>query len=181
MCVLINFWSSFFYLYFVHLQAAFKCSICLDFYRNPVVLTRCGHSFCKSCIKTDFCPQCRCYGDKQMENYALQSVVELITTRNNNCSEQCRHIDIIPEKNSNCDHCQKKFCKPCLLNHKVLLQLETSMTLNKGVFTKWVILQVHFTFNFQTCKRAATLLLPCNTSCDAAGSAKGGGGVKVTV
>eukprot|EP00061_Rhincodon_typus_P016581 g44880.t1 len=41
------------------------CSICLDFFTNPVVL-ECGHNFCRSCItqvwekkEINSCPECR--------------------------------------------------------------------------------------------------------------------------
>ncbi|XP_019388800.1 PREDICTED: zinc finger protein RFP-like [Crocodylus porosus] len=43
------------------------CSICLDFFRDPVMVVGCGHNFCQACItqcwegaETDVtCPQCR--------------------------------------------------------------------------------------------------------------------------
>ncbi|XP_014455370.1 zinc finger protein RFP [Alligator mississippiensis] len=49
------------------LQDAATCSICLEFFKDPVMITDCGHNFCQVCITqceeglhTDiFCPQCR--------------------------------------------------------------------------------------------------------------------------
>ncbi|KYO25299.1 zinc finger protein RFP-like [Alligator mississippiensis] len=43
------------------------CSVCLDFFRDPVMIMGCGHNFCRACItqywegaETDVtCPQCR--------------------------------------------------------------------------------------------------------------------------
>ncbi|XP_053154889.1 zinc finger protein RFP-like [Hemicordylus capensis] len=43
------------------------CSICLDYFTDPVIITECGHNFCQACLtqcwgKSDTeacCPQCR--------------------------------------------------------------------------------------------------------------------------
>ncbi|XP_060111155.1 E3 ubiquitin-protein ligase TRIM41-like [Heteronotia binoei] len=46
-----------------------SCSICLDFFRDPVIVTQCGHNFCRACLTRSWgeagaaaepsCPQCR--------------------------------------------------------------------------------------------------------------------------
>ncbi|XP_060095016.1 E3 ubiquitin-protein ligase TRIM7-like [Heteronotia binoei] len=46
-----------------------SCSICLDFFRDPVTIAQCGHNFCRACLTQSwgersgaaelFCPQCR--------------------------------------------------------------------------------------------------------------------------
>ncbi|XP_048345279.1 E3 ubiquitin-protein ligase TRIM7-like [Sphaerodactylus townsendi] len=45
-----------------------SCSICLDFFRDPVMIPECGHSFCRACLTWSWgesegaetsCPQCR--------------------------------------------------------------------------------------------------------------------------
>ncbi|XP_015281522.1 PREDICTED: tripartite motif-containing protein 7-like [Gekko japonicus] len=46
-----------------------SCSICLEFFRDPVRITECGHTFCRACLTRSwgepgassepFCPQCR--------------------------------------------------------------------------------------------------------------------------
>ncbi|XP_077187166.1 E3 ubiquitin-protein ligase TRIM7-like [Paroedura picta] len=44
-----------------------SCAVCLDFFRDPVVLAECGHSFCRACLARCWgesarkapCPQCR--------------------------------------------------------------------------------------------------------------------------
>ncbi|XP_077778400.1 zinc finger protein RFP-like [Podarcis muralis] len=43
------------------------CSICLEYFRDPVIIPECGHNFCRSCLiqcwekseGEDSCPQCR--------------------------------------------------------------------------------------------------------------------------
>ncbi|XP_060095012.1 E3 ubiquitin-protein ligase TRIM52-like [Heteronotia binoei] len=46
-----------------------SCSICLDFFRDPVTVAQCGHNFCRACLTRSWgeslgaaepaCPQCR--------------------------------------------------------------------------------------------------------------------------
>ncbi|XP_060095007.1 E3 ubiquitin-protein ligase TRIM7-like [Heteronotia binoei] len=46
-----------------------SCSICLDFFRDPVMIAECGHNFCRACLTRSWeepsgaaepsCPQCR--------------------------------------------------------------------------------------------------------------------------
>lgn len=50
-----------------NLQEEITCAVCLDFFRDPVMLLDCGHNFCRRCLdccSTDAagagsCPQCR--------------------------------------------------------------------------------------------------------------------------
>ncbi|XP_062978491.1 E3 ubiquitin-protein ligase TRIM7-like [Elgaria multicarinata webbii] len=50
------------------------CSICLDYFRDPVMVTECGHNFCRACLiqcwgekdTEGSCPQCK--GTFQKEN-----------------------------------------------------------------------------------------------------------------
>ncbi|KAL8213251.1 UNVERIFIED_CONTAM: hypothetical protein K2H54_061715 [Gekko kuhli] len=64
------------------------CSICLDFFRDPVAIAECGHSFCRACLTRSWgepgvaqpaCPQCR--GRTQegslRPNRQLANVVEI--------------------------------------------------------------------------------------------------------
>lgn len=56
------------------------CSICTDTYNKAVLLTKCGHSFCRKCIKEWLkrkyeCPNCRKVPDSKrpyVPNYALR-------------------------------------------------------------------------------------------------------------
>ncbi|XP_053151973.1 zinc finger protein RFP-like isoform X2 [Hemicordylus capensis] len=48
------------------LQDEATCSICLDYFQDPVMISNCGHNFCRTCIieykKSDInicCPECR--------------------------------------------------------------------------------------------------------------------------
>ncbi|KAH1187910.1 hypothetical protein KIL84_008100 [Mauremys mutica] len=72
-----------------HLQESVICSICLASFNDPVILIKCGHNFCRSCI-TQYCtesetspwylcPQCRepfREGEFQA-NRELRNVVEI--------------------------------------------------------------------------------------------------------
>nr|XP_056723672.1 E3 ubiquitin-protein ligase TRIM7-like [Euleptes europaea] len=52
----------------LELREEASCSVCLDFFRDPVMIPECGHSFCRDCLtrswgapgdKASCCPQCR--------------------------------------------------------------------------------------------------------------------------
>ncbi|KAL8212935.1 UNVERIFIED_CONTAM: hypothetical protein K2H54_059683 [Gekko kuhli] len=64
------------------------CSICLDFFRDPVTIAECGHNFCRACLTRSWgesgaaqtsCPQCR--GKAQegslRPNHQLANFVEI--------------------------------------------------------------------------------------------------------
>ncbi|XP_067321598.1 zinc finger protein RFP-like [Anolis sagrei] len=61
------------------------CAICLEYFKEPVMIISCGHNFCQSCLdqcweeKEAFCPKCR---EKVMEgdirpNRQLMNLVEI--------------------------------------------------------------------------------------------------------
>ncbi|KFV10138.1 E3 ubiquitin-protein ligase TRIM39, partial [Tauraco erythrolophus] len=68
------------------LQKEASCSICLDYFRDPVSIN-CGHSFCRDCItrcsgKSDrrfSCPQCRGIAQKRKfrPNRELRNLAEI--------------------------------------------------------------------------------------------------------
>ncbi|XP_039373109.1 E3 ubiquitin-protein ligase TRIM41-like [Mauremys reevesii] len=70
------------------LQEAVICSICLDYFNDPVIL-KCGHNFCRSCITQYLkdsknspsypCPQCReAFGEGEFQpNWQLRNVVDV--------------------------------------------------------------------------------------------------------
>ncbi|KAL8213212.1 UNVERIFIED_CONTAM: hypothetical protein K2H54_061325 [Gekko kuhli] len=64
-----------------------SCSICLEFFRDPVTIPECGHNFCRACLTRSwgepgarpFCPQCRGIAQKRklLPNRQLASFVEI--------------------------------------------------------------------------------------------------------
>ncbi|KAL8213179.1 UNVERIFIED_CONTAM: hypothetical protein K2H54_061141 [Gekko kuhli] len=65
-----------------------SCSICLDFFRDPVTIPECGHSFCRACLTRSWrkpgeeasCPQCRGAAQEGSlrPNQQLANFVEII-------------------------------------------------------------------------------------------------------
>ncbi|XP_006032856.1 zinc finger protein RFP-like [Alligator sinensis] len=64
------------------------CSVCLEFFKDPVMIVDCGHNFCRACItqcweraETDVaCPQCRQTFPQRIlrPNRLLVNIVELV-------------------------------------------------------------------------------------------------------
>uniref|UniRef100_A0A673B1L8 Uncharacterized protein n=1 Tax=Sphaeramia orbicularis TaxID=375764 RepID=A0A673B1L8_9TELE len=68
----------------VRSEDQFRCSICLDFFTDPVA-TPCGHNFCKSCICEHWrvnvpyqCPMCKKVFDRRPELYVNALISELV-------------------------------------------------------------------------------------------------------
>ena len=83
------------------------------------------------------CPQCRKVSQFHTANFALMSALDslkqsLQTKGNENKNEvfveSCKHVDFeyIDDLDC-CGHCNKRFCTPCLLAHKVCLRQEAAM------------------------------------------------------
>ncbi|XP_015270906.1 PREDICTED: tripartite motif-containing protein 7-like [Gekko japonicus] len=64
------------------------CSICLEFFRDPVAIAECGHSFCRACLTRSWgesgiaepsCPQCRRRAQEGSlrPNHQLANIVEI--------------------------------------------------------------------------------------------------------
>ncbi|KAJ7985136.1 hypothetical protein DPEC_G00348950 [Dallia pectoralis] len=77
-----------------------SCPICLDIFKNPVVL-KCSHSFCEDCLQKNWkevvnrlCPVCRkeCYSEEPCPSLALRSLCESIQkiTENNQAEHYCQ-------------------------------------------------------------------------------------------
>lgn len=131
------------------LKTEATCTICLEFYKDPVSID-CGHSFCSVCINkfwdsedvnTVFCPICRkTFPEKHFSlNRQLASIVEslqqLMQTemheKQRNCS--CKTANNSQEARS-CEKCRKTFSdlndvKPSIKMSAQLCkaQLETSL------------------------------------------------------
>uniref|UniRef100_A0A8D2JGP9 Zinc finger protein RFP-like n=2 Tax=Varanus komodoensis TaxID=61221 RepID=A0A8D2JGP9_VARKO len=66
------------------------CPICLDYFRDPVIITECGHNFCRACLSQSggesdaqaSCPQCRGTFQKTnlRPNRQLAMIVEIAQT-----------------------------------------------------------------------------------------------------
>uniref|UniRef100_A0A8D0KDI2 RING-type E3 ubiquitin transferase n=1 Tax=Salvator merianae TaxID=96440 RepID=A0A8D0KDI2_SALMN len=63
------------------------CSICLDYFKDPVIIPECGHNFCKTCLDRYWgkssskvsCPHCRMMVQRKMvtPNRPLANLIEL--------------------------------------------------------------------------------------------------------
>ena len=62
-----------------------ECTICIDLFKNPHLLVPCLHTFCKECIDRvsatgeNKCPMCRQDFLQTRQNFALLSIVDLVT------------------------------------------------------------------------------------------------------
>ncbi|KAE8578771.1 hypothetical protein XENTR_v10023765 [Xenopus tropicalis] len=110
------------------------CSICLDFYRKPVIL-RCGHNFCQDCITGVFntqeeesafytCPECRKRFKARplpVRNLALSNIAELYQVgrpRPEATGILCTYcIDIPQAAIKTCLHCDASLCELHLTAH----------------------------------------------------------------
>ncbi|XP_067321619.1 zinc finger protein RFP-like [Anolis sagrei] len=117
------------------------CSICLEYFKEPVMIISCGHNFCQSCLdqcweeKETSCPQCR--GKVQegdiKRNWQLANLVEIAKELGSQKAEEkgrvCqRHQE--PLKLFCKDH-EASICVVCKVlkeheNHKVISLEEAS-------------------------------------------------------
>ncbi|XP_043383552.1 E3 ubiquitin-protein ligase RNF135 isoform X2 [Chelonia mydas] len=71
-----------------NLQDEVTCSLCLDYFKDPIIITKCSHSFCRACITqhckdpgTDArCPHCRKSFQQEnlISNRSLANTVEIV-------------------------------------------------------------------------------------------------------
>nr|XP_060619943.1 E3 ubiquitin-protein ligase RNF135-like [Anolis sagrei ordinatus] len=71
-----------------NLQDELTCCLCLDFFRSPVLIPRCSHSFCRECISQHCqkmtgkasCPECRgkLHPRDLVDNRSLANIVEIV-------------------------------------------------------------------------------------------------------
>ena len=102
------------------------CSICCDTINNPVVLTRCGHSFCKSCLikwisNHSTCPLCK--GPVQApssSNYPVYINNYILSSNYNNNNNDIEKIETAPISTNN--NIQKYDIKTntCPICHNIL-------------------------------------------------------------
>ncbi|XP_062829734.1 zinc finger protein RFP-like isoform X3 [Anolis carolinensis] len=63
------------------------CSICLDYFKDPVTIVECGHNYCRACLAQSWgpleqeasCPQCRAKAQPQqlIPNWLLANFMKL--------------------------------------------------------------------------------------------------------
>ncbi|XP_030043134.1 E3 ubiquitin-protein ligase TRIM39 [Microcaecilia unicolor] len=107
-----------------NLQEEATCSVCLDYFKDPVIVAACGHDFCRSCITQCWegldanftCPQCRETFQQRVliPNRKLANVTEITkqllqkTVRKDSCCE--KHNEVLKLF---CEHDQKPICVVC--------------------------------------------------------------------
>lgn len=131
-------------------KQALTCSICLEIFKQPVILPSCGHSFCFECIeriardnKTEVtCPECRIKSklgvrgvNSLPKNFSTRRIAEMLaqtsasTSRNGvmgnlqSLNSKCSHLTMQRE---HCSHCNSSFCGACLVAHIELLKMSAS-------------------------------------------------------
>ncbi|XP_077327275.1 E3 ubiquitin/ISG15 ligase TRIM25-like [Lithobates pipiens] len=118
-----------------NLRAELKCSVCLNFYTDPVNL-KCGHNFCRVCIDCVLdtqegsggysCPECReKFPDRpaQHRNITLRNIVENVLSAQPDQEESgvfCTHcVDSPVPAVRSCLHCEVSLCDKHLSVHKM--------------------------------------------------------------
>eukprot|EP00079_Xenopus_tropicalis_P030623 XP_012826754.2 PREDICTED: E3 ubiquitin/ISG15 ligase TRIM25-like [Xenopus tropicalis] len=116
------------------LRQELVCPICLDIYRNPVIL-RCGHNFCSSCIESVFdsqedswlytCPECRkrfMVRPLPRRNFKLSNIasryLEHQTEEEEEAGIHCTYcVDFPAPAVKTCLQCEASFCDRHLKKH----------------------------------------------------------------
>nr|XP_014349708.1 PREDICTED: E3 ubiquitin/ISG15 ligase TRIM25-like [Latimeria chalumnae] len=115
------------------LEEELNCSICLNIYKNPILLS-CGHNFCKDCVEkvwesqaskgTYSCPECRAEFRERpplQRNLKLCNVIErLLSTQIMEkqatvCCTFCLEAPLLAVKT--CLQCETSFCEVHLRKH----------------------------------------------------------------
>ncbi|XP_030055742.1 E3 ubiquitin-protein ligase TRIM39-like isoform X1 [Microcaecilia unicolor] len=103
------------------LQDEASCSICLDYFTDPV-MTDCGHNFCRSCITqtwkggdTDFpCPQCRAMSLQAnlRPNRQLANMTEMV--------KNLSQTSVRPKEGNRCEKHEEKLKLFCEEDQKLI-------------------------------------------------------------
>lgn len=109
------------------LQHETTCSICLDYFQDPVMVTDCGHNFCRACI-TNYrkgsatsvsCPQCRqVFPWKNLKpNRHLGNIVEAVKPLSLQLESHIKRETVCREHhkplNRFCEKDEALICKVC--------------------------------------------------------------------
>ncbi|CAH2330565.1 E3 ubiquitin ISG15 ligase TRIM25-like [Pelobates cultripes] len=119
------------------LRDELKCSICLNFYTDPVMLS-CGHNFCRVCIDKALdsqkehgnytCPDCRakyCERPALQRNIKLCNVVELFIStqlKHEHSVSFCDFCDVLTPSVKICLNCDASLCEAHLTVHNKLAE-----------------------------------------------------------
>ncbi|KAM4617789.1 E3 ubiquitin/ISG15 ligase TRIM25-like [Discoglossus pictus] len=115
------------------LQEELDCSICLNIYSDPVMLS-CGHNFCQDCIKKVLdiqeetgpysCPECRAEFQTRPALQKMRKLRNIVDRFNSNRLEQerpviyCSYcIDLRVLAVKTCLHCEASLCEKHMNSH----------------------------------------------------------------
>ncbi|KAH0630524.1 hypothetical protein JD844_013621 [Phrynosoma platyrhinos] len=94
------------------------CPVCLEYFKDPVIITNCGHHFCRACLLRCFgrrdakasCPQCRTPFKRNslLPNRQLANVVEIAKEFHGQQGEKRPRVEEVCEKHQ---EPLKLFCK----------------------------------------------------------------------
>lgn len=99
---------------FTNLQDELTCCLCLEYFKQPVTVKKCSHSFCKECITRHCkkkgtrasCPTCRqdfCQ-NSLMENRSLANITEIVQQIKESSRAWGRESE-------NCQELRELFCR----------------------------------------------------------------------
>lgn len=177
-------------------EEQFRCSICLDFFKNPVSIP-CGHNYCLGCIKRAWdtgrkweCPLCK-EAFKNRPELRINLVLKEITEGFKRSLKGKPDYKIPPRKRPNprqasksedvpCDLCQTKqitAVKSCLVCQKSYCEVHLTPHLRDQVMTKHTltdpatfvtshICRSHNLFLEMFCEREQTLVCSKCTETD---------------
>ncbi|XP_078497940.1 E3 ubiquitin-protein ligase TRIM39-like isoform X1 [Lissotriton helveticus] len=106
----------------VNLKEETTCSICLEYFTDPVMIIDCGHNFCRSCITQSWegtdgnfpCPQCRemSCAKNLRPNRQLGNVVEML--------KQLHLPPVKPPKENLCEKHEEKLRLFCAEDQRMI-------------------------------------------------------------
>uniref|UniRef100_A0A8C6UJC4 E3 ubiquitin-protein ligase TRIM39-like n=1 Tax=Neogobius melanostomus TaxID=47308 RepID=A0A8C6UJC4_9GOBI len=117
----------------------FRCSICLDLFRNPVT-TPCGHNFCKTCITVNWdlnypheCPLCKeCFYSRptlKTNTLVSEMVAKIRSSHKARAGAGDVSCDVCPEPRlkamKSCLDCEASYCQNHFEAHLTLPRLKT--------------------------------------------------------
>ncbi|XP_066471691.1 E3 ubiquitin-protein ligase TRIM7-like [Tiliqua scincoides] len=144
------------------------CAICLDYFRDPVTISECGHNFCRACLAQSWgeeeeegddalvvsCPQCRESAQRKslISNRALKNMVEIARKLCLGGQGGAREAEGVCEKHQEplklfCKDHQAPICLVCVTSkehesHKVVPQEEACQEYKDQISSRLEILRI---------------------------------------